>query len=533
MTPPPTVPNDAPADTNSGWEETLRALYADRRRALVWGIATLAASVALVMTLRAYGRSMRGYVRGERTLEGEPAYTPEHEVSDEALAAIDFERVHSRLMPAWTIALASATSPYWTRQADARFEDLAAAVGADPNLQDLLRRTHQDLRDDPVENAHRLDYRLWAYNEYLDQRDIPWRVEAALVLGRQRAIFHTLSYEVMADAETEEGHRVRLLRRADRTNSLEGWLGKTGRDDEGAMVLLRRVLHFTVRHVWPGLHPALDGRRPLAERSWLAPMRREVSDQLDPDTMRLLAETAVDQQALIETAAAVEARALCGSRFTFHGLPYNGLSPRSVHALYRALARSRDNTECPEVTVDEAARVIGASERLASTPGLEDAIERLAMVVARAIAVHELRHVADGDELACPGCPEGLDGLARDEVSAYLTAFSDPYTGYLSLLQACSRPPSPTLHGEALGAVLEALLPLGCEGPPHPMMKSYAQMLEGELFGERPRVQVPTLPDRVALLPRARRSSGPRPEIALEQGPPRSTASMWETPLAP
>ena len=175
-------------------------------------------------------------------------------------------------------------------------------------------------------------------------------------------------------------------------------MGRTERHDDGAMILMRRVLHFTVRHVWPSLDPALDARRPAAERSWAAPVRGEVEAALDVETYRLLRESASDQQVLIEVTREIEARAACGSRFEIYDLPYNGLSQSSIRALETAVARSQNDTECAEVRLEEAASIIGASERLGTTDGLEDAIERLTMVVARSVAAHELRHAADGDE---------------------------------------------------------------------------------------------------------------------------------------
>src|SRR5690606_13253695 len=137
------------------------------------------------------------------------------------------------------------------------------------------------------------------------------------------------------------------------------------------------------------------------------------------------------------------------------------------------------------ITLDEAARIAGASERLASTEGLEDAVERLAMVVMRAVAAHELQHVEDGDEPACFNCPEELTGIARAEVSAYLSAFSTEGLGYLSLLQACATPRSGGIHSAALTAVLEVILPYGCEGPTLHGLYELAERIETHLFGKR------------------------------------------------
>lgn len=479
----------------------------DRRRTLRrWALIT-ALGCVLVPLWAAHGDRVRAYVRGEADLGGEPRFVPPHPVDREALAEIDFDRVHRELVPAWSIAVgranASESSTWRRHMADQAFGRLAEAVARDPNVLLLLDHSHRALRGDPIEGAARVDYWLWAYNHYLDENDIPWRLEASLSLTEDgRAIFRTMTYEVLADARTSRGHRVRFLRRADRTSLVEGWLGHTTRTEEGAMVLMAQVLHFAVRHVWPGLHAGLDARRPLAERPWLEGLREEVRGALDRRTWELLAETAEDQQALIEVAASIEARHACGSTLEVYDLPYNGLNARSRMAIAWALERSATQAYCPEITLDEATALIGASERLGDTPGLEDAVERLAMIVARAVAAHELRHVADGPSPDCPGCEEETSALARAEMSAYLSSYATRGVGYIALLQACATPRGNGAHGGAREAVLTALLPRGCEGPPIDLYEE-ARALEARLFGEREELALPEdLPERVALLPR-------------------------------
>lgn len=493
-----------------------------RRRALGRLAACLLAAIVACALFHWHKERVRAYVRGETELDGTPRYEPPHPVDRRALDGIDLARVHGQLIPAWTIATGRATSPGRRALAERAFEELAEEVAPDPNLAELLTSTHRALREDPLENARRLDYLLWAYNRYLDEQRLPWRLEASLSVGESRAIFRTMTYEVLADARTPEGHRLRLLRRADRTNTLEGWLGHARGGDEGALVLLARVLHFTIRHVWPGLHPALDPRRPDAERPWLGYVRGEVQAALDARTYRLLSETAVDQQTLIEVAASIEARRACGSRYRIRELPYNGLSPRGLRSVHLALERSElEGDDCPEITLDEAARIVGASERLASTEGLAEAVERLTMVVARSVSVHELQHVADGEEIACPGCPKWLEpGVARAEVSAYLSALSTEGVGYLALLQACATPRGEGLHGAALRAVLEAILPYGCAGPTRHDLYAYAERIEARLFGKRGDLALPAaLPERVALIAPSAARPRPRPvHRPLESG---------------
>ena len=509
----------------SSLDDTIAELRRSKRRGLIVSLTVAAWCCALLFAWPLHARNVRAYVNGEADLSGAPRFSPDRGMSDYARGAIDFEELHREVIPAWTVGLAQAAQSgrrYWADRADDRFATLAAAVEPDPNLSDLLRQTHEALRHDPVGRADRVDYWLWAYNRYLDDSHIPWRLEASLALrDANSAVLITRSYEVLADARTPTGERLRLMRRADRLGIVAGWLGRTGRNGDGAMVLMRRVLHFTVRHIWPAMHPALDRRRPRRERTWLPAVREELQAALPQATLDLLRETAVDQQALIEVAEEIEARQRCGSRFRLAGLSYNGLSRRNARAIQNALVRSRGNSECPEVTLDEAARIVGASERLARTVGLEDAIERLTMVVARSVAVHELRHAADGDdldEIECPGCPERVEGLARAEVSAYLSAMSTEGLGYLALFQACATPSGRSIQGAARQSVLSTLLPYGCEGPPLHGLYAAATDLEHQLFGARRPVVLPALPDRVQLLPRGHRTAAVPRATALASG---------------
>lgn len=495
-------------ERRSELRDLVRRLTAGRRRGLRVALVVVVACSLVGLVWAGQKDRVRAFARGEIDLAGQPRYEPRHPPSAEALASIDFARVHGELLTAWTLALARARSPSGRRYADRAFEELEKEVAPDPNLRELVAGMHRGLREDPIANAERLDYLFWAYDHYLESQRVPWRVDATLVLAEDdRAVLYALAYEVMVDARTRSGQRLRLLRRADRTNAVEGWYGHTSSQD-GAVVLMQRAMQLALAHVWPALSPAIDARRPAAERPWLEPVRAEVRAALDPATFELLAQTAPDRQAILDVARAVSARAACGSRFRIGELPYHGLSPRGRGAIERALARSVDAADCPEITLDEAASIIGASERLGSTEGLPEAIERLTMLVARSVAVHELQHAEDGEEPACHGCPKWLYGVPRAEVSAYLSAMSTEGLGYLALLQACASPPSETVQGASLRVVLEAILPFGCEGPTRHDLYTYAERIETRLFGKRGDIALPALPDRVALLPR--RTGAPR-----------------------
>lgn len=491
----------------------LRSLRAATRRRLQVSAALLALGSTAAVLLALYWGPLGRYWRGETDGSGAPLYVARH--STEPTEDIDWRRVHATLIPRWLIARGHSHRSHsqhgiadfdHAAAAHRAFTELRFAVRSDPNLVAILDELEAK-GEDPVGNAERIDYLLWAWNAYLDRHAIPWRLEANLHLSRSgEATFVTRSYEVLGDLRDASGRRLRLLRRADLTNVDEGFLGHSPGRDEGALVILDETLRFAVRHVWPMLNPGLDAYLPTEQRAVAGPVRSRL--RLDPSARERLRETAVDQLALVEVAASIHARAECGSRFRVWGLPWNGLAPPDQNALISALDRSRGQ-ECPEVTLGEAARMIGASERLGQTPALADAVESLGTWVARAVAIHELRHVADGGAaVECPGCPESMNGPTRAELSAYLAAFATDEVAHVATLQACAMQPeahegSLEPHALALGFALPRLLPDGCDGAIPEDLAERAAHLERALFGERERVRIPgSFPSRIPLLVR-------------------------------
>lgn len=504
----PRVPTE-PFDAESLIADALEVLERHRRRrraAAIFGVSTLAFALVLGAV---YGDRLAAMARGERDVFGDPIYRSPHPVDAEALGSIDMALVHSELLPAWMIARArrgQGSSARRAERAHEAFVSLRYSVARDSNMVELIDELEVLLDDDPVRHANRIDYVLWAYNDYLDRNAIPWRVEANLVVNRRsrrrRTIFSTRSYQVLADLETERGERLRLLSRGDVTNTRESWLGHTTHPKDGALVQLDRVQELTVQHVWPSLHPGLTTRLPLTERRFASHVRQEAFAQVAPELLALLHEAAVDQQALIEVADSVHARGTCGSSFRIWGLPWNGLNGPDRQALLDALHRS-EGRSCPEVTIEEAARMLGASERLGTTDGMAVAVEALATWVARAVSVHELRHVRDEARApTCEGCPPGTGAGTRAELSAYLAAFGTEGVGYLSLMQACGLDPEGVgPHERALAIATAHLLPNGCLGDPPADLYEQARALEARFFGERDGIMLPAdFPARVALI---------------------------------
>lgn len=501
------VPGAQPPDPDLDRE--LAVLRRARRQALARSLSFVTVVASVLLGLVRHGEAVDAWMRGETDWRGRVVYEPPFPLDRAALGRVDLERVHRRLLTRWARAVGRATTPPGRWRARWAFEDLRSAVAPDRNLEALVRELDEHLRTDPVGRAVRMDYLLWAWNDYLEAAGEAFRVEASLVVRQERVRLVPRTYRVLSDATNEHGARVRVLRRLDRSGPVEPWLGRTAREADGAAIPVDRVLHFAIHEVWPLLDGRLDHLAPARVRGLLPGVRAEAEAELDAASWRVLSETAEDVRALLDATRSIEARHGCGATFRVFELPYRGLSPRSVAMIELALEASRD-AACPDLTLDEATQIVSASERLGRTGGIEGAIEALTMLVARSVASHELRHVEDGPArtLACPGCDPETPALVRAELSAYLAAFADERTGYLAALQACGRPETELgLQTVAAETAIGAVIPGGCEGAAPSDFHARARAAERRLFGERAVASVPSaFPATLALF--STRSAG-------------------------
>ncbi len=163
--------------------------------------------------------------------------------------------------------------------------------------------------------------------------------------------------------------------------------------------------------------------------------------------------------------------------------------PRAMVGMDAAVERSHGSA-CPEVTASEAASLREGSATLRATEGLEAALERLAGLLSREVAIHELRHAQDraawvGEqdwEPHCEGCNE-LSRGGRRELSAYLASLAHGPTPVTSLFLACRQLEAEEggIHREAV-AFLDEQLGGACSEPPAELQQS-ARTLEARLFG--------------------------------------------------
>jgi len=426
-------------------------------------------------------------------------YTPAHPVDVEALRGIDMERVHAELFPAWIVARQEAAG-------DAELAALRDAVRADPNLVDLLEDMSAHARGDDIDA---LLHAVWSWNQHLDAQGVGWRMDAGLHPTVGGRVFYLKTYRVVFDGQARvdpREHRLRVLRRADNLGVIEAYLGHTPAGEDGSLVVADRLAGFALDSIWPLLEPGLDDRHAVPRGRFGPAVRAVVAAALSEDEARALLLTASDRYYIQETVTRIHARHSCGSRLLIREVPFNGLDSADLRRIRRAVDLT-EREPCPEATSQEALMLSIRSDHLQSVAGIEPGLERLAALITRAIAIHELQHASDAErDLVCLACPQDLSEVGVLELSAYLASFSDADTGVLAALQACTLPLDELpARGPAIRYLSEALGGLCRNGPP-PDLADRAQALERELFGRSGGVVLPdSFPDRIGV--RTRRTA--------------------------
>ncbi|MFT5683258.1 MAG: hypothetical protein ACI8RZ_004189 [Myxococcota bacterium] len=405
-------------------------------------------------------------------------------------------------MPAWVIAASRAGEAYGGARESAAWQRLSSAIADDDNLTDLAEDLRADVLADPWSRAADIRYRLWAWSAYLDSQGKPWRLEGEVIDPGGGAFLYVKSYRVMADGAVvlaDQRLRFRLLRRADSTSAVEGYLGHAGEGGgEGVLLLADRLAIFATDTLWPLLDSADDGRRIGLARAWAKPVRGEVAEILG-DQVAPLTRTATHRRTLLAAWEGMQDRYDCMD-YRIHRIPWQGL-PDHHQALMAQLVARDAELACPAVTAEEHAAFVAYQEAIAAEPGVEAALEGLLAVAARPTALHETRHLADrSDPPTCTGCD--LDpGDSVNELSAYLTSFAHPEVGHLALYQACRATKSGRgRHALAVSIATRHILPRGCANPPPDDLAARALAAEVSLFGRDQIAQIPAdFPASVAL----------------------------------
>ncbi len=412
----------------------------------------------------------------------EPLYMPEHEPN---LGAVDLEAVHRERWTDWIVAAARATPGTPDEElAEARLA-MRAAIDADANLSDLFDKLDAIVTSDRLRGAGAQRQAIWltrAWNQYLDEHGYDFFMQSN-VLQEARPLFYAHIYRVVASTPGtvgEEPYRVRAVSRLDRINLRETYLGYASNEDEGAVVVSDRVVEFALDQIWP----VLDERGGDRLQQVFAPMvASELRRSLPSEAVALLAETAPVRSEAVAAFAAIREREAC-SRLWVPRLPMAGYDREQLDRLSGFVGAGR----CAGITGDELSRLWKANEVLSQRDDLEEAAERLVAWVARAVAIHELRHVADDaeyrdDPRPCEPCISRDPPLVRSEAAAYVAELAWTDAPAAALYQICHATEGGTgAHARARAVVMEALGGSCRDGVPAQLTES-ARALETSGFG--------------------------------------------------
>jgi hypothetical protein len=423
-------------------------------------------------------------------------FVPIHPLDPAVLAQIDMAKVHGSLFPEWIMRLQQSphTLGYWDRER--AFRALRAEAGRDPNLGILLDRLQEWLLDGAYEFGGQIRELVKGWNDYLVRGGVPFRIEYHIQKTPRGPELRMRTYRVVADVVAtvdSAPYRVRLLSRADCTNLVEGFLGQTSVQRDAALVVTDRVVDFVIDRIWPMFDSEGELMPSSTDPGLIGKLRAEALSVLGPHAVETLASSSALHREIGTEIAKFGQRRGCGSVVRVPGVPWDGLSDRTL-SLIDSVAKKNDARNCPRLTVTDAERIVTMSRRLRDDPELADALGKLSSLVARAVVVHEARHLADdGDpDLSCRGCPESMSYAVRAEVSAYLASFAAEGLGHVALVQACGVDLDRNeAHSTALSFLLPRLLPFGCDGPMPDGWYDSARALEHQLFGREDVIAFP------------------------------------------
>ena len=504
LRPPPPQPRPDPE-----FEAVERAFRANlrRRSRIVTATVVLLALAVIGLT---HGERIRRSAR--RAWFGWQAWS-----SDAPLAGVDLDRLHGELLTNWVIAR-NEDEVSATQAAEA----VAEALAPSPALSALFQTLHSLARPDPGllrRNEELLDA-VAAWNRLLATGDAPWWLEGNMLVGPGTAQFYLKTYRIRGTAVLRVGaERVvtRLLSRADQLNVIELALGHASPDRDQAALLMHRVRDHAMDVLWPALATTATtattagpspGRVATREdRSLSGRVRAEVRGALTANEWQALNGTAAARGVLVTLRDRVAQRRRCGARLVLHMKKVHGPGRDTLRWL-RGVAAEEAQFECAAITQSEVAQLATASRTLRGAGGLQAAVDRLVMWLARDVAVHEARHVADQRlhrglerKLPCQGCPPRWSVRTQAEFSAWLAELAWGPAPFTTLLHACSLRQR-TATGRALQLLLRRIGEAPCSQPPVDVQRR-ARLLELKILGREERIRfVSHLPDRMTRLER-------------------------------
>ncbi len=477
-------------------DETDLYFEARRKRVRTLGVLIIALSVIVPALLATYvfRDPIERFVRGEIDVTGDPTFS--YQPVDEQVGGL--EQIHAETLPGWLVAEANREA-WGVEHADKEWSNLEAALEKDPNLLEIAKETKSILRaDQEVEKIERLIYLMRSWSNYLSESKQPYLVQGNAVTTGAGSFFYIKSYMVEADVQMEVGgkpYRSRIVRRLDSTNVRESYLGATSRGADGAVVLINRLYDFVIRDVWP----MIGGASKPEWAAWDEAALAELEENLSSTDFVALERAWVEFAKIQAVYDAIEARRECGNRLAIIEPGHVGLSPKTLADLER-WATDDALDLCPALKAEELEALRDASQALRQDEEFQRALGAVIALLARGVAIHEARHVADDvehdglvDPLPCAPCDPRDSAPTRAELSAYLASFAWGPTPTLTFMQACTATDQRGgPHARAMQVIREAGFSghLCAEGPPAEIAAT-SRELEAQWFGRSDRVTAP------------------------------------------
>jgi len=468
---------------------------ASKNRALT--IALLVMSVLIPLYLL-FSVQIHEMWLGERDFWGDWSYHPRYPVG---LDKVDLKKIHTTGFTDYIAGLGAEDKASRHRA----FKRFKALLQNDANLLAILEELHKLIlertgvgltRESQVSRKReRTQYLVWAWNHYLKQNKKPWKIEAEVTVYPKETVLYGVSYKIVTYKHYKfDGYpiRVKWLRRVDNLNLEERYLGHASRPDSRsteALVVLQQVESWAIKHLWPMvIQHSNDSLHQMAQ-AFAPHIRTAMQKQLPSRHFRTLKRAWHTKKELETLHERFNEKQRCHG-YTYDPIPWNGWSTKSTQAFMQF---AKQFPKCIRFTKQESEQFAKGHLFLKGN-AFQKAIAVLGEWVARGISIHEARHIADWKKyrdnrfiIPCPGCPKGLSKSSISELSAYSASFSQKDIALITLYQACG-----LLHGsdeghgtseQAVNALLQLLLPKGCDkGPPKAFWKK-AKSLDTKLFG--------------------------------------------------
>ena len=459
-------------------------------------VVAVLATTTLVLAIIFGPRLWRAMTTDGAGLAAAPPGPPPAEAT---IDGVDLRRIHTELFPAWVVTRANPGAPL---QEERAFTALHAALEPNATLASLATELRQHTAHDRLwrhDDQERALALIRDWNRVLDEAQIPYLLRANLMASGDAVRFYALSCEVMAQARVAVGpdeHRVRLVRRVDRLNLREWYMGMVREQEEGVVIIIDRVSDFATNEVWPLLDPTADTTiRGALHAAFTTAVAEEAATHLPPAVLERLRSTAAARLALVAAVESIRQRHACGSRFIIATIPWNGFDEDELAPIRQAQRRA--SGACPEVTRDELDAIERASTTLHQAEGLRPAVETLVAWVSRPLVIHEARHAADlslaktARARSCQWCGPHDPEATRIELSAYLAELAWTQSPAVALFQVChATAGDPGVgHGEALEVIMDRS-EHSCSDGALPRANAVARALEADAFGRSDPIEI-------------------------------------------